>query len=87
MLLTVTSNVTLNFWWNLNVKRRFEYVIVVPLSRYSTGLRALFRDDRVVLQPTMITLPTLPTFFSLLLPLCLPSSALSKLSLFLSYYT
>ena len=29
----------------LRCKRRFEYVKVVPLSRYSTGLRALFRDD------------------------------------------
>ena len=26
-------------------KRRFDYAKVFPLSRYSTGLRALFRDD------------------------------------------
>ena len=26
-------------------KRRSEYVKVVPSSRYSTGLRALFRDN------------------------------------------
>ena len=31
----------------LRCKRRFEHVKVVPLSRYSTGLRALFRDDQV----------------------------------------
>ena len=43
-------------------KRRFEYVKVVPLSRYSTVLRALFRDDQVVMQPTMITLPFFPSF-------------------------
>ena len=43
-------------------KRRFEYVKAVPLSRYSTVLRALFRDDQVVMQPTMITLPSLPSF-------------------------
>ena len=43
-------------------KRRFECVKVVPLSRYSTGLRALFRDDQVVMQPTMITLPSLLSF-------------------------
>ena len=67
-------------------KRRFECVKVVPLSRYSTVLRALFRDDQVVTQPTMITLPTLPTLLlfllSLLLLLSLASSALSKLSFF-----
>ena len=28
----------------LGCKRRFEYVKVVPLSRYSIGLRALFRN-------------------------------------------
>ena len=67
-------------------KRRFEYVKVVPLSRYSTVLRALFHDDQVVMQPTMITLPTLLLFLlSLLLLLLLlssASSALSKLSFF-----
>ena len=31
----------------LGCKSRFEHVKVVPLSRYSTGLRALFRDDQV----------------------------------------
>ena len=56
----------------LRCKRRFNCVKVVPLSRYSTGLRALFRDDQVVMQPTMITLPSLPTF---------PSSSLLFLSL------
>ena len=70
----------------LRCKRRFEYVKVVPLSRYSSGPRALFRDDQVMMQATMITLPvlpTLPTFPSLLLlPLSLASSALSKQSLF-----
>ena len=60
-------------------KRRFKYVTVVPLSRYSTVLPALFRDDQVVMQPTMITL--LLFLLSLLL-LSLASSALSKLSLF-----
>ena len=45
-------------------KRRFEYVKVVPLSRCSTVLRALFRDDQVVMQPTMITLPSSPAFSS-----------------------
>ena len=30
------------------------------------SLRALFRDDQVVMQPTMIILPTLPTLLSLL---------------------
>ena len=30
----------------LRCKCRFEYVKVVLLSRYSTGLRALFRDDK-----------------------------------------
>ena len=67
----------------LRCKRRVEYVKVVPLSRYSTGLRAFFRDYQVVMQPTMITLPTLPTFPSLLLlSLYLASSALSKLYFF-----
>ena len=67
----------------LRCKRIFEYVKVVPLSWYSTGLRALFRDDQVVMQPTMITLPTPPIFPSLLLlPLSLASSTHSKLSLF-----
>ena len=42
-------------------KRRLKYVKVVPLSRYSTVLRTLFRDDQVVMPPTMITLPTLPS--------------------------
>ena len=48
-------------------KRTFEYVKLVPLSRYSTGLRALFRVDQVVMQPTMITLPlprSFPSFSS-----------------------
>ena len=39
-------------------KRRLEYVKVVPFSRCSTGLQALFRDDQVAIQPTMITLPS-----------------------------
>ena len=43
-------------------RRRFEYVKVVPLSRYSTVLRALFRDDQVVMQPTMIAFPSFPAF-------------------------
>ena len=66
-------------------QRRFEYVTVVPLSRYSTVLRALFRDNQVMMQPTMITLPTLLLFLLsllLLLLLSLASSALSKLSFF-----
>ena len=33
----------------LRCKRRFEYVRVVLLSRYSTGLRELFRDDQVAI--------------------------------------
>ena len=45
-------------WVEPRCKRRFECVKAVPLSRYSTGLRALFRDDQVVMQPTMITLPS-----------------------------
>ena len=64
-------------------KRRFEYVKVVPLSRYSTVQRALLRDDQVVMQPTMITFPSLPSFLlPLLIRLSLASSALSKLSFF-----
>ena len=47
----------------LRCKRRFEYVQVVHLSRYSTELRALFRDDQVVIQPTIITIPSLPFSF------------------------
>ena len=63
----------------------FEYVKVVPLSRYSTGLRPLFRDDQVVMQPAMITLPT-PPFLLFLLPLLLSvaSSALPTRSPFFS---
>ena len=72
----------------LRYTRRFEYVKVVLLSRYCTGLWASFRDDRVVMQLTVISVPTLPTFPSplLLLPLALASSALSKVTLFLSYH-
>ena len=67
----------------LKCKRRFEYVEVVPLFRYSTGLRALFRDDHVMMHPAMVTFPSLPTLLFLLpLPLSLASSALSKLSPF-----
>ena len=58
MQLKLSLNLTLKSSVELRCKRRFEYVKVVPLSRYSTGLRALFRDDQVVMQPTMITLPT-----------------------------
>ena len=47
---------------DLRYKRRFEYVKVISLSRYSTGLRALFLGDQMVMQPTMTTFPTLPTF-------------------------
>ena len=43
-------------------KRKFEYVKVVPLSRYSTGIWAWFRDDQVAMQPTMITLHSLSAF-------------------------
>ena len=70
--------------WN----RRFEYVKVAPLFRYSTVLWALFRDDQVVMQPTMITLPTLP----ILLLSLLSSSSLFRLKrpfqtkLFFSYH-
>ena len=74
MLWNVMSNLTLNLWWNVHVKCRFDYVKVVPISRCSTGLRVLFRDDQVVMQSTMITLPTLPTFSSLLLPLLWPQA-------------
>ena len=49
-------------------KRRFEYVKVFTLSRYSAVLRALFLDDQVVMQPTMISLPTLLLFLLSLLP-------------------
>ena len=69
-------------------KRGFEYVKVVPFVWYSTVLRALFRDDQVVMQATMITLPTL-LLFSLSL---LSSSSLFGLKrpfqtiLFLSYH-
>ena len=67
----------------LRYKRRFDYVKVVPLSRYSTGLRTLFRDDQVVMQPTMTTLPCLFSLLFLLpFPLSLASNALSKLFLF-----
>ena len=68
----------------LRRKRRLEHVKVVPFSRRCTGLQALFRDDQVEIQPTMITLPSLsclsPFFFPF--PLSLASNALSKLSLF-----
>ena len=40
-------------------------VRVVPLSRYSTGLRALFRDDQATVQPTMFILISLPSLSSL----------------------
>ena len=66
----------------LRCKRRFEYNKVVPLSRYSNGLRALFRDDHVVMQPTMITLPTLPSFPSSLFGL----KRLFQTIIFLSYH-
>ena len=57
------------------------------MSRYSTGLRALFRDGEVMMQPTMIALPSLPALFFLLpLPLSLASSALSKLCLFIPFH-
>ena len=65
--LKLTLNVTLNFRWNLDANvyfEVFEYVKAVPLSRYSTGLRALFRDDQMVMQITMITLPSLPPLLS-----------------------
>ena len=52
----------------LRCKRRFEYVQVVPFSPYSTGLRALFRYYQVVMQPTMITLPSFPYLFGLKRP-------------------
>ena len=64
-------------------KRRFEYVKVVPLSRYSTGLRALFRDDQVVMEPTTITLPFLPSFPS---PSLFGLKRLFQTILFLSYH-
>ena len=67
----------------LRCKRRFEYVKVVPLSQYSTGLRALFRGDQVMMQPTMITLPSLPSFPSLLLPFSLwPQAPFPNFSIF-----
>ena len=52
----------------LGCKRRFEYVKVVPLYRYSSGLRvrALFLDDHVMMRPTIVTLPSLPPFTYLL---------------------
>ena len=66
---------------------RFDYVMVVLRSRFSTGLRALFRDDQVVILPNVITLPPLPPLLLLLpRPLSLASSTLSKLSLFVSFY-
>ena len=65
----------------LRFKRSFEYVKVIPLSRCSTGPRALFHDDQVVMKPTIITLIFLPTFPYFLL-LSLASSAFSKLCLF-----
>ena len=46
----------------LRCKRRLECVNDVPLSRYFTKPRALFRDDEVVMQPTMITLHYFPAF-------------------------
>ena len=71
-------------------KRRLEYVKVAPFSRCSTGLQVLFRDDQVAIQPTMITLPYVfllspASLLSFPLPLHLASSALSKISFFLSY--
>ena len=75
----------------LRCKRRFEHVKVVPLSRYSDGLRALFRDDRVVMQPTM-TIFLLSLLSLLFLLSFLSSSSLFGLKLpfqttpFLSYH-
>ena len=63
MQLNLTLDLTLNLRWNLDVN--VEYVEVVSLSRYSTGLRALFRHDQVVMHPTMITLPSLHYFAAL----------------------
>ena len=74
----------------LRCKSIFEYVMVVSFSRLSTGPRALFRGDYVVMHTTMTTLPPIPYIASLLfllpLPLSLDSSALSELSLILSYH-
>ena len=83
-------NLTLNLRWSLDVNV-YLWVKVVPLSRYSTGLRALFRDDQVVMQPAMILLPSLP---SLPAPPSLSSSSTSLFGLkrpfqsisFLSYH-
>ena len=61
MQLNLTFNLTLmRSSVEHRCKRRIEFVKVVPSPRYSDGLRALFRDDQVVMQPTMITLPSLP---------------------------
>ena len=35
-------------------KRILDYVKVVPLSRYYTGLLTLFRDNQVVMQPRVV---------------------------------
>ena len=74
MQLDLTLNLTLNLRWNLDVNVDLS-MFFVPLSRYSTVLRALFRDDEVVMQPTMITLPSFPAFSS-------SSSSSSSSSLF-----
>ena len=58
---------------------------IVPFSRYSTRLQALFRNDQVAIQPAMITFPPLSSLSCLyplfLLPFFLPSGTLSNLSL------
>ena len=62
MQLNLTLNLTLNLRWHLDVNEGFEKG---GLSRcpgiLSTVLRALFRDDQGVMQPTTIALPSLPS--------------------------
>ena len=87
MHLNITLNLTLNLWWNQDVNVDLSMLKFVPLSRYSTVLRALLCDDEMVMQPTMISLPTLQTLLLSLLSLfllllSLTSSPLSKISLF-----
>ena len=45
----------------LRFARKFEYG-KVPLSWYSSGLRALFRHDDMVMQLIIITLPSIFSF-------------------------
>ena len=56
MQLNLTLNHTLNLRWNLDVNVDLSMLRLSRCPGFSTVLRALFRDDQVVIRPTMITL-------------------------------